>query len=187
MVASYRYDPFGNSISSIGTLASANVYRFSSKEYHATSGMYYYLYRFYDPTLQRWINSDPSEDLGFHIMRYQYASQYLRKVKAVPDTYRFVQNRPGDSFDPLGLINFVLSCSVDSCSPKDMEETTRYCQLKYGPGSFSTQCIKATPNMPITIGPVTFRLGIPIRIFKCMELNDFPGGLPGVGPGTGAA
>src|SRR5207244_13321334 len=33
-VAEYRYDPFGNLISSSGTLATANVYRFSSKELH---------------------------------------------------------------------------------------------------------------------------------------------------------
>jgi hypothetical protein len=32
LAASYRYDPFGNTISSSGTLASANVYRFSSKK-----------------------------------------------------------------------------------------------------------------------------------------------------------
>ena len=32
MVASYRYDPYWNTISSSGTLASANLYRFSSKE-----------------------------------------------------------------------------------------------------------------------------------------------------------
>jgi hypothetical protein len=55
LAASYRYDPFGNTISSSGTLATANLYRFSSKEIHANSGMYYYLYRFYDPNLQRWI------------------------------------------------------------------------------------------------------------------------------------
>ena len=65
MVASYRYDPFGNTISSSGTLASANVYRFSSKERHANSGMYYYGYRFYDPNLQRWLNRDPLGDIGF--------------------------------------------------------------------------------------------------------------------------
>jgi RHS repeat-associated protein len=64
MVASYRYDPFGNTISSSGTLASANVYRFSSKEIHANSGMYYYGKRFYDPNLQRWINRDPIEERG---------------------------------------------------------------------------------------------------------------------------
>jgi RHS repeat-associated protein len=59
MVASYRYDPFGNTISVSGTLADANIYRFSSKEIHVNSGMYYYGYRFYDPSLQRWINRDP--------------------------------------------------------------------------------------------------------------------------------
>src|SRR5437867_3552981 len=40
MVASYRYDPFGNTISSSGSLADINVYRFSSKEIHVSSGMY---------------------------------------------------------------------------------------------------------------------------------------------------
>lgn len=62
MVAKYRYDPFGNSISKSGSLSDANVYRFSSKEVHASSGMYYYGYRFYDPNLQRWINPDPLGD-----------------------------------------------------------------------------------------------------------------------------
>src|SRR5207245_3231170 len=64
VAASYRYDPFGNTMSSSGTLASANVYRFSSKEIHVNSGMYYYLYRFYDPSLQRWINRAPIEEEG---------------------------------------------------------------------------------------------------------------------------
>src|SRR5438309_855141 len=62
--ASYRYDPFGNLISSSGSLAAANVYRFSSKENHANSGMHYYLYRFYDPNLQRWVNPDPLGDVA---------------------------------------------------------------------------------------------------------------------------
>src|SRR5205809_628292 len=64
MVASYRYDPFGNTISSSGTLASVNVYRFSSKEIHVNSGIYYYGYRFYDPNLQRWLNRDPIDEGG---------------------------------------------------------------------------------------------------------------------------
>jgi len=64
VTASYRYDPFGNSISATGTNAVNNVYRFSSKERHAGSGMYYYGYRFYDPNLQRWLNRDPIEEMG---------------------------------------------------------------------------------------------------------------------------
>src|ERR1051326_4261387 len=54
LAASYRYDPFGAITASSGTLASANVYRFSSKEQHVNSGLYIYLYRFYDPNSERW-------------------------------------------------------------------------------------------------------------------------------------
>ena len=61
-VASYRYDPYGNTVSQSGTLAGANVYRFSSKEVHTNSFMYYYGYRFYDSGLQRWINRDPIQE-----------------------------------------------------------------------------------------------------------------------------
>jgi hypothetical protein len=40
MAASYKYDPYGRMISSSGRLASPNVYRFSSKEFHANSSLY---------------------------------------------------------------------------------------------------------------------------------------------------
>ena len=43
-----------------GPLADANVYRFSSKEYHAQTGFYYYGYRWYAPNLQRWMSRDPN-------------------------------------------------------------------------------------------------------------------------------
>jgi RHS repeat-associated protein len=63
-VAKYIYDAFGNIISQSGSLADANLYRFSSKECHAPSGLVYYLYRFYDPNLQRWLNRDRIEEYG---------------------------------------------------------------------------------------------------------------------------
>ena len=64
IVAKYLYDAFGNMISKSGLLADANVYRFSSKEWHANSGLVYYLYRYYDPNLQRWANRDPIQEKG---------------------------------------------------------------------------------------------------------------------------
>ncbi len=85
MVASYRYDPFGNTISSSGTLASANDYHFSGKEIHSNSGMYYYGYRFYDPSLERWINRDPIEEEGG------------------VNLYVFVANDPIERIDTRGL------------------------------------------------------------------------------------
>lgn len=64
LAASYRYDPYGNTISSSGSLASDNTYQFSSKMIHATSDLYYYGYRWYAPIWQRWINRDPIEEDG---------------------------------------------------------------------------------------------------------------------------
>jgi RHS repeat-associated protein len=56
LVAKYLYDPFGNVLSQSGSLADANLYRFSSKEFHKNSGLVYYLYRYYEPSFQRWVN-----------------------------------------------------------------------------------------------------------------------------------
>jgi RHS repeat-associated protein len=64
IVAKYLYDAFGNMISKSGLLANANVYRFSSKEWHQNSGLVYYLCRYYDPNLQRWPIRDPIGEGG---------------------------------------------------------------------------------------------------------------------------
>ena len=84
LVAQYRYDPFGNLVSQTGPLAEGNLYRFSSKEFHQASGLYYYGYRFYDPNLQRWLNRDPIGEEGGN------------------NLYCFVHNDPVDHMDPLG-------------------------------------------------------------------------------------
>jgi RHS repeat-associated protein len=64
IVARYQYDPYGNLLGMSGPLAEANTYRFSSKEWHANSGLYYYGFRYYEPHLQRWLSRDPLAELG---------------------------------------------------------------------------------------------------------------------------
>jgi RHS repeat-associated protein len=73
LVATYLYDPFGNTLAATGPLAGLNPYRFSSKEFDANSGLYAYGYRFYDPGLQRWINRDPLGERG-GLNLYQFAN-----------------------------------------------------------------------------------------------------------------
>jgi RHS repeat-associated protein len=58
---------------------------FRRTELHSNSGMYYYLHRFYDPSLQRWINRDPIGEKGS------------------ANLYGFVANTPINRLDPLGL------------------------------------------------------------------------------------
>jgi RHS repeat-associated protein len=84
--AGYRYNPYGQVIGlSGGSMTNQNVYRFSSKEVHSNSGLYYYGYRFYDPNLQRWLNRDPVKERGGI------------------NLYRFCANGPTSAIDPLGL------------------------------------------------------------------------------------
>jgi len=106
IVATYRYDPFGNTISQSGPLADANVYRFSSKEIHPNSGMYYYLYRFYYPNLQRWINRDPvGEAWGINL-------------------FQFVLNDPVSHLDAFGLRGVAVPASpnVDTCTSSERSD-----------------------------------------------------------------
>jgi RHS repeat-associated protein len=85
IAAKYLYDPYGKTLSLSGPLASLNVYLFSSKEWNNTTGLYYYLYRHYDPNLQRWLNRDPIQELGGL------------------NLYNYVGNSPVDFVDPYGL------------------------------------------------------------------------------------
>jgi RHS repeat-associated protein len=147
LAASYRYDPFGNTISSSGSLAAANVYRFSSKEQHVVSGMYYYGYRFYDPNLQRWINRDPLGEFGFELLAKTPASerrsssvtsQFARNIrparflrtgmmsetlKDAINRFAFVNNNAANSVDAYGLAldscGYCLICIVFGGGPQD--------------------------------------------------------------------
>lgn len=85
IVARYLYDPFGNTLAISGPKAFINPYRFSSKPIHDASGKYDFLRRWYDPSIQRWLNRDPIGELGGI------------------NLYRYVGNNPVNSIDLLGL------------------------------------------------------------------------------------
>ena len=85
IAAKYLYDPFGNTLSLSGPLASLNVYGFASKEWNSSADLYYFVRRYYDPTLQRFINRDPiAEQGGINL-------------------YAYVANNPINAIDLLGL------------------------------------------------------------------------------------
>jgi RHS repeat-associated protein len=83
VAAAYSYDPFGNLMARTGTLD--QPYRFSTKPYDDNTGLYYYGYRFYRPSIGRWISRDPIRERGGL------------------NLYGFVQNNPVNRLDPLGL------------------------------------------------------------------------------------
>jgi RHS repeat-associated protein len=138
LAASYRYDPFGNLISSSGGLATLNVYRFSSKEIHVNSGMYYYLYRFYDPNLQRWINRDPLGEPGFELLRRGGPEAFGDG----PNLYHFVKNNPEARIDAIGL-----SVSTRACTQTERKKCDKICAKK-GKTAFRCTIEKVRVKLP---------------------------------------
>lgn len=109
VVARYLYDPYGNQVMVSGSLASANPYRFSSKEWHAPSGLSYYLYRWYSPQFQRWVNRDPiAERGGFNLYRFSRNSPTLNVDKYGLD-YSFIASGTFGPFPaPSGPMQYVI-------------------------------------------------------------------------------
>ena len=64
IVASYVYDAFGRTLASAGSQAELFRFRFSTKYHDSESGLVYFGYRFYSPSLARWLTRDPLEEQG---------------------------------------------------------------------------------------------------------------------------
>jgi RHS repeat-associated protein len=96
IVASYTYGAFGNLLSATGPLANIFRHHFSSKYYDAETGLYYYGYRFYSPSLTRWLNRDPIGEVD------------------CPNLYCSFVNSPVFITDPLGKTVFVITDSTPS-------------------------------------------------------------------------
>jgi RHS repeat-associated protein len=103
VAAKYHYDPYGNLLSMAGPLADANLHRFSSKEWHEKSGLVYYLYRYYEPKLQRWVNRDPTgERSGINL-------------------FVLTSNHPCNAIDPFGLNEILVN---SNCKGHDLSGFT---------------------------------------------------------------
>jgi RHS repeat-associated protein len=81
-LASYAYEPFGNTTVTSGS--SANPYQYTGRENDGT-GVYFYRARYYSPTLQRFISEDPIGMLG-----------------SGPNLYAYANNNPVSLEDPSG-------------------------------------------------------------------------------------
>jgi RHS repeat-associated protein len=118
IAAKYLYDPYGNILSESGSMADANLYRFSSKETHQNSGLVYYLYRFYEPNLQRWLSMDPVDEQGHRLLRPDPADP---ATSAVVNAFQPFSNSPVNNVDPLGLLYVTGPCTPEHRKACDEE------------------------------------------------------------------
>jgi RHS repeat-associated protein len=83
-IATLDYAPYGEIRTKTGSYAPR--FRFSSKEYDASSGFYHFPYRYYAPQWGRWVTREPVGESG------------------ELNLYRYVYNAPTVSADPDGLM-----------------------------------------------------------------------------------
>jgi len=62
--------PFGETIVATGPLAKENPFRFSTKYTDDESGLLYYGYRYYSPSLGRWLARDPVNAIMLNLYGY---------------------------------------------------------------------------------------------------------------------
>ena len=93
MVAQYEYGPFGELLRATGPLAKDFTFLFSTKYYDWETGLYYYGYRYYNPTTGRWLSRDPIGEQGGN------------------NLYNFAANDPLDYIDTDGRFTGT-KCSV---------------------------------------------------------------------------
>lgn len=103
IAAHYEYDAFGNTVSSSGTYAATNAYRFSTKPQDSVSELYYYGYRYYNPSTGRWLSRDPIE---------QIKGDKPELLPEGPNIYAYVGNSPLGRWDLLGLNLDGQKCAV---------------------------------------------------------------------------
>lgn len=76
-VASYAYDAWGNILSSTGTAADLNPYRYGNYRYDSVSGLYDLNMRYYDPSIERFLSEDPTTEAPDYIYADNNPLTYL--------------------------------------------------------------------------------------------------------------
>ncbi len=94
IAAHYEYTPFGGTIVASGAYAATNEYRFSTKPLDVSSGLYYYGFRYYNPSTGRWPSRDPIE---------QIKGDKPELLPEGPNIYVYVGNSTLGGWDSLGL------------------------------------------------------------------------------------
>jgi len=97
LIYSCWYTPFGRPIEEQITSSKPCDYGFSTKPLDSETGLNYYIFRYYDAKLGRWMSKDPVGEEGFRVT-------FIKKQpKGFEASYVFVNNTPVVSIDYLGL------------------------------------------------------------------------------------
>jgi RHS repeat-associated protein len=105
IAASYEYDSFGNILKATGTYAGKNPFKFSTRYTDSESGLVYFGYRYFNPSMGNWLSRDPMEEEGGLSL------------------YNFVNNNPINVVDRLGLDGLVVAGGTSVHDPDGHDQS----------------------------------------------------------------
>ncbi len=126
--ARYEYGPFGELIRATGPMAHINPFRWSTKYWDEETDLAYYGYRYYSPSLGRWLSRDPIGEEGGN------------------NLYGFVGNNPVNLFDALGLVQTggPLATTIPPSEQPPIHPCTLWLGTKEGRESATVNLLGAT-------------------------------------------
>lgn len=130
LAATYDYSPFGELVSSTGTIA--NPITFSSEVQDSTLGLQYYNYRHLNVLDGRWVNRDPIEDVSFFAQKNLEFHHYIKlSLSHTKGEMLYCGNQTLFNSDLLGLF-----CSEPKCRKRDIQHTY-YFEIKIPMSDFA--------------------------------------------------
>jgi RHS repeat-associated protein len=142
----YEYDAFGNIVQILDeegapipiNEAITNPYTFTGREFDPETGLYYYRARYYDPTIGRFLQEDPTlllylnlpEDLSFWSSLFvkQSMPQIMAQLPQRLSSYVYVTNNPLNWIDPYGefILGECMRNPIREKIKRIKQEDTRY-------------------------------------------------------------
>lgn len=169
IAAHYEYSPFGETTVATGPLAKANPFRFSTKYFADELGLGDWGYRWYGPSLARWLSRDPIGEHAFlklvlidaRTLRQLQGEHSLREV----NEYEIVANNGISHWDYLGLEMQNNGCA---CNDAPLQ---RYCLSEgAGCGAKEASATCKTRSMRGNISPAGSG-GIPFGWDQCICMS----------------
>jgi len=132
----YAYDSYGRLTASTGTLT--NPFQFTGRDFDAETQLNFYRARYYDDSVGRFVNEDPSEFEGDN------------------DFYAYVRNNPVVWIDPLGLVQCTYDIAAHHlhCVSNDGNQNYDTSRARSGRGMCMNNmaCVQKTNQGPIPPG-----------------------------------
>jgi RHS repeat-associated protein len=127
VAAHFEYDGFGNTVVNTDTNGLFD-YRFSTKPLEDVSGLYYYLYRDYDPVTGRWPSRDPIEEEGGSNLHGSVSNRVVNNIDYLGLKYNVEQRymEMSDLFRMGGYHSFVGSPSWGKVVPEILTDRDDY-------------------------------------------------------------